>query len=1186
MQFLRPILLLCAGFLLLPAAGNDVFNGSFERSGRPDGWEWSTFGGGVAACAVIRSGGNRHLRIAYRSLQQPNRYGQLLQNVPLTPGRIYRLSWKMWGKPARNICWTLGKHWKLRPALPSVTPEAARHTLRFRAEPDEFDGKLYPVRLICENLTPELNLDDIEITEEELPAESAVTFVPPEKALSGKVFRLPRLDGFPRDGGFPGGVTVWTPADDADFSASFALGWNQDGLLLFFRVRDDVLRPVPGSAMYLGDSVQLRIDQDGELAPQARSSDLELGFQIDAAGKLATWNWNTNMPIPETLVESVVTSGENGFSAAVLLKDALFDRIDFRRPKPFSFNLIFNDRDGGDDRRVISFARGIHDSKSSADNVLLFPEGGAETARVCARYDDLREHLAGIFYTAGAAGDTADFVLRLTPEHGSPRTIPLCRATRVPPGTAGRLPFRRSVSELPEGRWTAEFLWNGRPAGKLAFERRALLVRQRKIWEEFRSRLSRIDAAYRRQFPERLPPSAALSLRVLNSDIPRLLSQMEAAESPAERRFYDRRGEMTAPEVAEALDELERELAEYRAGRTPPEYWFFRSGPVLLRGGFPYAELESSRGRRQLRPVLFAGYGHFTDVILDLPEFSGIGANLIQIEIGPSSIFPKEGKNGEFSEPDFSDLENRILPALRSAAEHNMKVCLLLSPHYHPAWLLDKYPDMRADSDFLKYEITHPKAEEMLDAYLAALIPKLKASPWSAALHSLVLSNEPVYIGCTPYNPQSLKDFRHYLKQKYRTPSDFNAAAQRDYPDFDSMTGQIETDPALRSEFERFRRDTFAAWHRRLAERVRRIWPEIPLHAKMMIFSSLYVPQATDAGMFAAFSDYNGNDNYRMYDFDNAGLAPHHISSELGSELQLSARKLSICNSENHIIADGETRPVPNGHIYTAMFEQYATGASALITWVWTDIDYLKSLSSSPMFCGNIRNRPGNIIAHGRAMLDANRVARELVRFSRYEPETAILHAPSSLLHAPERYKNSLDALYAATLPTGHRVRFLSEEQLGRREFGAVRLLLLPEAEYLDRKALAGLNEFVRRGGRVMVCGKAPRYDEFGNSLPEAPDFPKLPLSRLGAELDATTPLPFRLAVRDGAGGEGLYLRCVPDGDAYLINLVNYGKNARKLNFSGTGTFRDLLREETFEPEFELPPQKPLLLRFLPAGKP
>ena len=52
-------------------------------------------------------------------------------------------------------------------------------------------------------------------------------------------------------------------------------------------------------------------------------------------------------------------------------------------------------------------------------------------------------------------------------------------------------------------------------------------------------------------------------------------------------------------------------------------------------------------------------------------------------------------------------------------------------------------------------------------------------------------------------------------------------------------------------------------------------------------------------------------------------------------------------------------------------------------------------------------------------MLDANRVARELVRFSRYEPETAILHAPSSLLHAPERYKNSLDALYAATLPTG-----------------------------------------------------------------------------------------------------------------------------------------------------------------------
>ena len=97
-----------------------------------------------------------------------------------------------------------------------------------------------------------------------------------------------------------------------------------------------------------------------------------------------------------------------------------------------------------------------------------------------------------------------------------------------------------------------------------------------------------------------------------------------------------------------------------------------------------------------------------------------------------------------------------------------------------------------------------------------------------------------------------------------------------------------------------------------------------------------------------------------------------------------------------------------------------------------------------------------------------------------------------------------------------------------------------------------------------MVCGKAPRYDEFVNPLPEPPDFTKLPLSRLGAELDATTPLPFRLAVRDGAGGEGLYLRCVPDGDAYLINLVNYGKNARKLNFSGPGTFRDLRFAQTY----------------------
>ena len=37
-----------------------------------------------------------------------------------------------------------------------------------------------------------------------------------------------------------------------------------------------------------------------------------------------------------------------------------------------------------------------------------------------------------------------------------------------------------------------------------------------------------------------------------------------------------------------------------------------------------------------------------------------------------------------------------------------------------------------------------------------------------------------------------------------------------------------------------------------------------------------------------------------------------------------------MVNSENHIIVDGETKPISNDHIYASVFEQFATGAATI----------------------------------------------------------------------------------------------------------------------------------------------------------------------------------------------------------------------------------------------------------------
>ena len=332
----------------------------------------------------------------------------------------------------------------------------------------------------------------------------------------------------------------------------------------------------------------------------------------------------------------------------------------------------------------------------------------------------------------------------------------------------------------------------------------------------------------------------------------------------------------------------------------------------------------------------------------------------------------------------------------------------MISPHYHPEWLLKKYPEMASSSGFLKYEVTHPKAQEMLQAYTAALMSKLRGSPWAGALHSICISNEPVYTGCRPDNPFSAAAFRRYMDRKYGSLTAFNQIAKRQFGSYDAMLDAIRRhDPAARYEFYTFSRETFAGWHRMLAEAVRKGLPGIPVHTKIMVFSSPFeYVTGVDPELMAEFSDYNGNDNYGNY--KEGGYLSDWVQFALGHELQFSMKPVSIVNAENHIIRDSERRPIPNDHIYTANFQQHVTGASALVTWVWVDYSPESARNTHKDLQGNIALRPGNVIAQGIAALDAVRLAGELKAFTAYEPEIAILYSPTSTAFNPALLKNEL----------------------------------------------------------------------------------------------------------------------------------------------------------------------------------
>ncbi|MPM69253.1 hypothetical protein SDC9_116197 [bioreactor metagenome] len=475
----------------------------------------------------------------------------------------------------------------------------------------------------------------------------------------------------------------------------------------------------------------------------------------------------------------------------------------------------------------------------------------------------------------------------------------------------------------------------------------------------------------------------------------------------------------------------------------------------------------------------------------------------------------------------------------------------------------------------------------MVHEYIAALFGKLKSSPYAGALHSICLSNEPVYTGCRPDAPFSRQEFGKYLEKKYGSVANFNRAAGTNFADANAVLDAVsKSDPAAKYEFYSFSREAFADWHRFLAGEVKKAYPGMPVHTKIMVFSSPFEPNAgVDPELMSDFSDYNGNDNY----FYRRGrwVADWNVTA-LTHEMQVSAKPVSIANTENHIIPDRETRPVSNDHIYTANFQQFVTGASTLATWVWADIDYgFVKKRTGHDFLGNIYLRPGNIAAHTLSGLDGIRLAPELRKFMDYEPEVAILYSPTAAVLNAGNYRAEIDALYTALCFTGYRPRFLSERQLEHGEFGKTRLLYVAGAKNVSRAARKGMAEFVKKGGRIAAAPKSLLEDEHGRPLP--PDFPTEPAAAfapaaLTAQIQKTVaPLPVKLNVNHPEGVNGIFFRMVPDGKGgWLVNLVNYNVDSRKIRLEGDGKWFDLIRERGFQPEFELVPMKPQLLRFLP----
>jgi len=542
-------------------------------------------------------------------------------------------------------------------------------------------------------------------------------------------------------------------------------------------------------------------------------------------------------------------------------------------------------------------------------------------------------------------------------------------------------------------------------------------------------------------------------------------------EEDLNHRVTSPNGKETYPELRRALMQLDelREveahlLQELRQPTKPVALWRFQGKRPEVRNG----SFVDDRGK----PHFFTGYGHFGQVRADIEKFPDYGVNIIQIETGPNAVFPSEGTVNE--EP-----VRELQQILQRAEKANVAVNLLISPHYFPEWMLEKYPHLRKRRNgFLQYCLHAPESQQLLKQFIRTLIPPLSRYP---SLHSICLSNEPVSFE-EPCE-YATRDWHRWLQERHGDLQTLNRRWQTAYSRWEDIPLPNPFDGNARNhlpswyDYIRFNQEFFAQWHQMMADAIHEVAPGLPVHAKAMTWTLLNdsdVVYGADACLFARFSDINGNDSVNFYSHGEGEYAQGWVLNAVSHDLQRSMKNAPVFNSENHLIPDRETRPVPAQHVHTVLWQAAIHGQGATTIWVWE-----RTFDPRSDFAGSIMHRPACAEAVGRVNLLLNRYAQEVTALQHAPADAVLIDSVTGKVWDGGTYTDCRNKLYEVLSFTGLKVGFISERQLEQGILPAAPVLFVTNQKHLSNRAFETLQKY---GGRIVFVGNDDllTHDEYG----------------------------------------------------------------------------------------------------------
>ena len=542
------------------------------------------------------------------------------------------------------------------------------------------------------------------------------------------------------------------------------------------------------------------------------------------------------------------------------------------------------------------------------------------------------------------------------------------------------------------------------------------------------------------------------------------LARQDAKSDP--RRCYFELRDMSRSLDA-SIAELRASLKDPKQARTTVRY---QTSELTIDGLSLIGERKDTQGNITRGPLFFCGYGHFFQARNDIPKFPGYGVNIIQSsEFGPSAVLPSE------NEVSYEQI-NTLIRTLDDAAKHNVKVDVLISPHYFPTWPLAKWPQI-GTGGFFGYPADMPEAKFVNEKFLRILVPMIKDKP---ALHSLCLTNEPAFDNS--HGAQNTKPmWIGYLTERFGDVANLNTRYGAAYKSFDEVPMGGGFDAPQFYDWCIFNRHRFAAWHKWVADVIHEMAPGLPVHSKVCTIvtmpSRIYSGNGVDLEMMGKVCEFNGND---CCDYNRIGgqYASNWQLQNVVYDMQRSFNRKPIFNSENHISRDFSTNDVAPEHFRKVLWQGAIHGQASTTIWIW------ERATNNPgawCFYGNVMDRPGCAEAVGTTCMDLNRYSAEVTALQNVKAPVAILYSNASFMKDRE-YNDTMNRAYEALNSCGVKVDFVSELQLARGDGSNYRLLVLPQVTHLPDDALKGLLSLPKTT-RLVTVGDGPCKDAYGRDI-------------------------------------------------------------------------------------------------------